>query len=182
MNVGLHPYGSSSDGVFNPHASGTNIPLTSTDNPYESHQQWDKNGQAIGYSGNPLHAPIPQRRPQFREEEDFGHVYPSGSRDGRTPIRQDSDESINWEQPAQQRSHIPSPPGLQSNAASGDAAYGGYQPSFPPAQSSHLPSPYEPGHQQEATNDSYHTAMTSHSRVGTGAASPTPPSYRTVQR
>ncbi|KZP09580.1 hypothetical protein FIBSPDRAFT_839327 [Athelia psychrophila] len=52
---------SQNSAVFNPNSSGTNIPL----NPTE-HQQWDSNGRAIGYAGDPrlVYRPEPQRAQQ----------------------------------------------------------------------------------------------------------------------
>lgn len=43
--------------VFNPNVSDTEIPLT-------AHQQWDKDGRAVGYTSDPmLYVPQPQRAP-----------------------------------------------------------------------------------------------------------------------
>jgi len=52
---------SESSSVFNPMASESDIPLTSNNDGYQ-HQQWDAEGRAVGYSGDPtLYAPQPKR-------------------------------------------------------------------------------------------------------------------------
>ncbi|OCH86161.1 hypothetical protein OBBRIDRAFT_797454 [Obba rivulosa] len=63
-STGDRPYGgngavlqSTASVVFNPNVSDAEIPLT-------AHQQWDKNGRAIGYAADPiLYVPKPQRAP-----------------------------------------------------------------------------------------------------------------------
>lgn len=104
------PYSNNNDSnastVFNPHGSETDIPLTTSDQPY---QQWDSNGRAVGYAGDPrLHAPEPQRaqaRPLvFQETQPYGGggigtSYPQGGTNtgGRSPLRQESSDTVDWE-------------------------------------------------------------------------------------
>ncbi|KAL4250920.1 Golgi apparatus membrane protein TVP38 [Abortiporus biennis] len=67
------PYGNSSvldsttSVTFNPNESETTLPLTATFPPPAegAYQQWDSQGRAVGYSGDPsLHSPRPQRPAQ----------------------------------------------------------------------------------------------------------------------
>jgi hypothetical protein len=96
---------SSNSVVFN--ASETNIPLNPTgDLPYGAmppHQQWDKEGRAIGYAGDPrLYAPAPRPpqnlSPADNEVSDVGTIYPQSKErgGGRTPLRQESGDSVEW--------------------------------------------------------------------------------------
>lgn len=107
--AGFIPYGSSNDsGVFNPHASDSNIPLNpSTDLPYSAapYQHWDTDGRAIGFAGDPrLLAPQPQHAParmrMYRsgEEEVVGTTYPKDGIEtaGRSLVRQESEDSVGW--------------------------------------------------------------------------------------
>ncbi|KAI5117038.1 hypothetical protein M0805_004745 [Coniferiporia weirii] len=86
---------SGSSAAFNPRESDSDLPL----NPGEdsSYQQWDAQGRAVGYSGNPnfsynVHAPIPQRTglsevariPTYRTEGGGGYSS-SGVRYDATP-------------------------------------------------------------------------------------------------
>lgn len=58
---------SASSDTFNPNESATNVPLQprgdlSPTTGFSSYQQWDNQGHAVGYSGDPtLYAPRPQR-------------------------------------------------------------------------------------------------------------------------
>ena len=58
---------SATSGTFNPNKSATNVPLQphgdlSPTAELSSYQQWDNQGHAVGYSGDPtLYAPRPQR-------------------------------------------------------------------------------------------------------------------------
>ncbi|KZP22877.1 hypothetical protein FIBSPDRAFT_824015 [Athelia psychrophila] len=88
---------SQNSAVFNLNSSGTDIPLNSAE-----YQQWDSNGRAIGFTGDPrfVHQPEPQRaQPQvlsYREDSggyENGTTYPKGLTDGRSPVRQESSES-----------------------------------------------------------------------------------------
>jgi len=55
------PVGESSTSIFNPQSSESNLPLTSNADGYQ-HQQWDSQGHAVGFSGDPtLYAPQPKR-------------------------------------------------------------------------------------------------------------------------
>lgn len=104
--------------VFNPNHSDSNIPLNATsDQPYQ-HQQWGQDGRAIGFTGDPrILAPEPQR-PQahvlnFQSEAGGGYsggdqqydnsgvgtTYPKALAQalGRTPVRQESNESAHWD-------------------------------------------------------------------------------------
>lgn len=117
--AGFMPYGGSNDSaVFNPRGSETNIPLNPTsDSPYRAttpYQQWDKDGRAIGYAGDPrLLSPQPQRpaarMPTYQTEsgglynssgqrydEEGGTSYPQGSKEtaGRSALRQESGDSV----------------------------------------------------------------------------------------
>ncbi|KZP09581.1 hypothetical protein FIBSPDRAFT_233698 [Athelia psychrophila] len=83
---------SQNSAVFNPNSSGSNIPLNSTE-----HQQWDSNGRAIGYAGDPrfVYQPEPRRGRQqvlsYREDSggyENGTTYPKGLTDGRSPVKQ----------------------------------------------------------------------------------------------
>jgi len=104
------PYGapnnSSTSVVFNAQMSDTNIPLNPAGNlPYGAsapYQQWDKDGRAVGYAGDPrLYAPEP-RRPQnlvaANSGGDIGTAYPQTREHpgGRTPLRQESGDSVAW--------------------------------------------------------------------------------------
>ena len=116
--------------VFN--ASETNIPLNNGDQPYgvegSDHQQWDKNGKAVGYSG--LYQPQPQRSPgripTYRTEggggyDSQGHRYDVGP-GGVALVRQESEDSVDWDTGREQQggvhTHIPkadaSPPRIAS--------------------------------------------------------------------
>ncbi|KII84780.1 hypothetical protein PLICRDRAFT_146272 [Plicaturopsis crispa FD-325 SS-3] len=116
-------YESGSSVGFNPQVSETDIPLTATHggSPY---QQWDKDGRAIGPNpGDPrLYAPTPQRAiisnpgrvPTYRtdggggyntagqrypRDEETGSVYPVNPAhpEGRSPVRQESGDSVGWD-------------------------------------------------------------------------------------
>jgi hypothetical protein len=98
---------SSNSVVFNAQGSETNIPLNPTgDLPYGAappHQQWDKNGNAIGFVGDPrLHAPAPRRADSGPRDlgESLGTSYPQSKEgtDGRSPLRQESGDSLEWDQ------------------------------------------------------------------------------------
>lgn len=105
----LSPYAAAaeSQNVFNPNASESNIPLNQTE-----YQQWDSNGHAIGYSGDPrfnnMYQPEPHHaQPQmysYREDSGgMGTTYPKGLTDGRSPVRQESSESGHSGTPPQRR-------------------------------------------------------------------------------
>ncbi|THH05917.1 hypothetical protein EW145_g4446 [Phellinidium pouzarii] len=115
---------SGSSTAFNPRDSDSDLPL----NPGESaaYQQWDSEGRAVGYSGNPsisynVHAPAPQRTggmgvnsmPEYRTDGGDGYSSPtarygspgavlsstSASRTaspGRAQQRQDSLDTVSW--------------------------------------------------------------------------------------
>jgi len=105
------PYGvpndSSNSVVFNAQASEANIPLHPV--ATEPYQRWDKTGHAVGYAGDPrLYAPEPQH-PQLRtlsiggggynEDGGVGTTYPKNAdAEGRTPLRQESGDSVEWNQ------------------------------------------------------------------------------------
>lgn len=120
------PYGNSTNDssnsvIFNPQSSETDIPLNPSDAPYDGaapHQQWDKHGRAVGFTGDPrVHAPQPQRAqnrvPTYRTEggggynasgqryddRETGTTYSPGNADvgGRSPLRQESGESVGWD-------------------------------------------------------------------------------------
>lgn len=131
----------SSASVFN--ASETDMPLNNGDMPYggvggAGHQQWDKHGKAVGYSGDPrIFQPQPQRTtarvPTYRTEggggyDSQGHRYDSGP-GGVAPLRQESGDSVDWDtdphnQQGEESIHLPrvdasppriaSPPGIHS--------------------------------------------------------------------
>jgi hypothetical protein len=102
-------YDSSTSVVFNPNVSDSDIPLKPSAGASSPYQQWDKNGRAVGYAGDPhLYAPHPQRRDKGfmgRYEEEGAH--------------RQSVESVGWDmQPSSSRETIPprfaSPPGVGS--------------------------------------------------------------------
>ncbi|OBZ72346.1 Golgi apparatus membrane protein TVP38 [Grifola frondosa] len=93
--------------IFNPTRSDTELPLNPK-GPFGSskYQQWDQNGRAVGYAGDPtLYMPQPQRapsrpptvthtyRPQQRTPSLQGTTYPN-QHDRYTPVRQDSGPSL----------------------------------------------------------------------------------------
>jgi len=98
---------SSNSVVFNAQHSDANIPLNPTAMPYGAtgpYQQWDKEGHAVGYAGDPrLYVPEPQR-PQGRvptyqtdDRRGVGTSYPeSKEADGRNLLRQESGDSVEW--------------------------------------------------------------------------------------
>lgn len=93
------PYGISNDSsnsvIFNPQGSETNIPLnTGSLGAAGQHQRWDKEGRAVGYSGDPrLYAPEPQR-PQGRMPP-YGTTSQTGlDTGGSGPSRQESGDLV----------------------------------------------------------------------------------------
>jgi hypothetical protein len=102
-------YDSSTSVVFNPNVSDSDIPLKPSAGATSPYQQWDKNGRAVGFAGDPhLYSPHPQRRDKGfmgRYEEEDAH--------------RQSSESVGWDmQPSSSRETIPprfaSPPGVGS--------------------------------------------------------------------
>ena len=99
---------SSNSVVFNVQGSDTHIPLNPTTMPYGAtapHQQWDKDGHAVGYASDPrLYVPEPQRAPnrlpsyQIDEEAGVGTSYQRSAEapGGRSPLRQESGDSMGW--------------------------------------------------------------------------------------
>ncbi|KAI0077787.1 hypothetical protein K474DRAFT_1595263 [Panus rudis PR-1116 ss-1] len=90
--------------IFNPNASNTNLPLNPRHDDGFQHQQWDAEGRAVGYSGDPtLYAPQPKRPtklpsslPESRSGTPGAGPSQSGpmmSEVGRRPIRQDTASS-----------------------------------------------------------------------------------------
>ncbi|KDQ58840.1 hypothetical protein JAAARDRAFT_56898 [Jaapia argillacea MUCL 33604] len=170
------PYGnpsfaSTTEVPFNPSSSESDL---ETGDSYTdpSFQKWDKNGRAIGYTGDPrLYAPQPQRaparipayktpEPRYSEEDDAaygGMAYPMNERnpEGRLPLRQGSDEwdsshqSSDSSSPAngQPTRRVASPPGLvlRDPFESTETLHGvPQQQSQPPLSSSPQPAPIPP--------------------------------------
>jgi len=118
--------GSSQTVGFNPRSSDSEIPLSVGDGSMY-HQQWDKEGRAVGYAVDPqLHAPQPKRlsetrvagrAPIQRNEDSGGYDYSNGVRYGPTPSRQASDDS--YDAP-----YTLSPPGIPP--PSSDQKFQGY--------------------------------------------------------
>ncbi|KAH7914922.1 snare associated Golgi protein-domain-containing protein [Hygrophoropsis aurantiaca] len=94
---------STADVVFNPDADAR-VPLTASDQPYDApytHQKWDSEGRAVGYTGDPrLYAPQPRvpSNPQSmldsgsRSDANTSPYHPSS-----TPLREESTDTITWE-------------------------------------------------------------------------------------
>lgn len=82
------PYGNSSvlesttNIPFNPRTSDSELPLTANFNAESSYQQWDSQGRAVGYSGDPtLYAPQPRKLANIPS----GGAVSQGSSTGTSP-------------------------------------------------------------------------------------------------
>ncbi|TFK47894.1 hypothetical protein OE88DRAFT_1810956 [Heliocybe sulcata] len=122
--LGPSPYGNPS------FASTTNVPFNVAGQDLE-HQQWDKEGRAIGYSPGPIAAPQPYRPDGFNDRQgDIGNVYPMSEvgrgRDGRLPVRTQSEESVTWDTSSgghereYEMPRVQSPPGLHEPISAND--------------------------------------------------------------
>ena len=95
----LHgPSSGTSEDVFNPINSDSDIPLTIT-NPENTHyQQWDKQGKAVGYVGDPqvIHTPKPRAGgaaflpSKLAKDVEEGMTRP-------LTTREDSTDSVEWD-------------------------------------------------------------------------------------
>jgi len=162
----LNPtYPSQSDVSMNrtPFNSHANFNPDSSSEPY---QRWDENGRAVGYVGDPnlMFAPKPTRPMEYKpgsltSEEGVGYQYPMGqvgNPDGRTVVRQRSDDS-------------------DSEQHHGGVVYDAPRVASSPSPTDDRPNPFNA---RQPTLPS----MTSHQNAGQvqgRSYSPAPPSYRT---
>jgi hypothetical protein len=182
---------------FNPRSSDSHVPLTAGEYGTASYQKWDKDGHAVGYSGDPqLYGPQPQRangafavgRMPIKDSE--GYNYSHGVRYGRSPVRQKSDDSHDGSET--ELAYNISPTGIPRPPSSTSEVYF-HQPPSVPSGSLSLPVPHsvteqkqptppnlQPGHTQaqsaslhagEGSDATFHTAYTGHSRGGTSQTS-----------
>jgi hypothetical protein len=188
---------------FNPRSSESHVPLTSGEYGM-AYQKWDKDGHAVGYTGDPqLYGPQPQRAiavgrmPIKRDEDSEGYNYSHGVRHGRSPVQQESDDSHDGSET--ELAYTIAPPGIPAPGTSSDKVR--VQVHHPPtvmAGSLSLPVPYpvtqeppsrgRPGelsappnfdqsasdyfvHAGEASDATFYTAHTAHSRGGSSQTS-----------
>jgi len=149
--------------VFNPNNSDSDIPLTAA-NPVKPHyQQWDRQGNAVGYVADPLiHTPKPRiggtalLPSKFARDVEEGITRPLAT-------REDSGDVVEWDM--DQRNAAPRPQMGQTptqasfakdwsghpdhrpvDRSSFEEAYGGYE------------NPYSRGHTYEPTDSTFRTA------------------------
>jgi hypothetical protein len=156
--------------VFNPNNSDSDIPLTST-NPANAHyQQWDKQGNAVGYVTDPqlIHTPKPRTGGAALLPSNLARDVEEGITRPLT-AREDSADAVEWDmdqrkagsrpemgQTPTQASFVQEWPGSSNHPnyrpADGspfEEAYGGYE------------DPYSRGHANEPTNSAFRTAYSS---------------------
>ncbi|EGN97418.1 hypothetical protein SERLA73DRAFT_139624 [Serpula lacrymans var. lacrymans S7.3] len=112
--TGLYGTSFESTSVFNP--SEAEIPLNPSDAPYDApYQQWDDQGRAVGYTGDPqVYAPQPRRVDNpfgsgggltpSRTGSNAGQTNtglaqppPGAAEPARSPYRQESTDTVGWE-------------------------------------------------------------------------------------
>ncbi|KIJ67230.1 hypothetical protein HYDPIDRAFT_25702 [Hydnomerulius pinastri MD-312] len=186
QNVGIN---GSNDAVFNPNASDITVttPLAHSDAPYDPpYQQWDRDGNAVGYAPDPrVAAPQPRRANNSFDAGLMAHSRANSAAATNRP-RQESTDTVGWE--------------LQTNAADGQAYPLHTIPESLPAAP--LVNPFEERESSEtvippiapppgpppaaSSTGGYAFSSARHSFAGGGnlgapparAASPPPPSYR----
>ncbi|KAF8151755.1 hypothetical protein B0H34DRAFT_755977 [Crassisporium funariophilum] len=150
LRGGVSPYSNggpsmSSDDVFNPNPSDSDIPLTSNDPNESRYQQWDRLGKAVGYSADPniIHSPKPQAGSATfypsnysQGQEPAGHTF-NNTRHGR----EESTDAVGWDMRNK-------PSGYEVQQTPTQATYDLYD-----GRSS--------GHGQQPTDATYRTALSS---------------------
>ncbi|KAA1467254.1 hypothetical protein DENSPDRAFT_832262 [Dentipellis sp. KUC8613] len=163
-------FGTTGTTSFNPRGSDSDIPLTApgfNSDPEAQqfeYQQWDANGRAVGYAGDPrLHAPQPQHAASG-SVAGLGVQYPTSPRgDGRLPVRQQSDDSMELSQRTPQGVASPPNPLPDPFASADDHLHNPYEAQPPPPMPQPQTQPQSLSHGVPAQY--------------TGGSSPPPPSY-----
>jgi uncharacterized membrane protein YdjX (TVP38/TMEM64 family) len=175
--VDFGPYGNvdaASSGTFDPRSSDSDIPLNPSKehgSPY--HQQWDKQGRAVGYAPDPqLYAPQPKRysaQPIAGQIPAHGDEFSAESRYGDVP-GQGPRSPPGLSHPAESQ---PGPKLSQDrDMTTPTQDHYGMDRQHPADSFEYLPtqayssSSYH-GHTAAASDDSFHTAYGGHSKPGT---------------
>ena len=151
--------------MFNPNNSDSDIPLTTTNPPH--YQQWDKQGNAVGYVIDPqlIHTPKPRTSGATFLPSNFARDVEEGMTRPLT-VREDSADAVEWgmdHRKAGSRPEMGQTPtqaffvqewsGSTSHRATYrspfEEAYGGYE------------DPYSRGHANEPTDSTFRTAYSS---------------------
>lgn len=166
-----NPDATSSDNsvTFNPRMSDSDIPLTAGLSGY---QQWDKEGRAVGYSGDPrlnIYSPQPLKKGASavavgRRVPIDRTAYLAGTgvigRDEEEGYRRPSTDEVGWDMSSGSRSTATNPfetgnlthhgpangqprPSFASDETVNQSAYGGYRPSSAPRQQTQAQPPQQ---------------------------------------